>query len=227
MSRAVFLDRDGVINEIALFPELGLLDCPLNPDQFRLLPNVSKAIKILHSLNFKVIVVSNQPAMAKGKMTMNLFNQVRAKMGRQLLKGGAYVDGEYYCFHHPKAKRVEFRVICDCRKPKPGLILRAAKDFDLELSKCYMIGDSLTDVKAGKRVGCKSFLIGRLKCDLCSLMSQMGVKPDLIISNLYEAAKVIRKEVNEGVKPDLILSSMYETATVIEKEVTEDGGNIS
>lgn len=219
MSRAVFLDRDGVVNEIVHFPELGLLDCPLNPDQFRLLPNVSEAIKTLHRLSFKVIVVSNQPAIAKGKMTMKLFERIRAKMRRELLKGGAYIDGEYYCFHHPRAKRVEFRVNCDCRKPKPGLILRAAKDFELELSKCYTIGDSLTDVKAGKWVGCRSFLIGSLKCDLCRLMDQMSVRPDLIVSSLYGAAKIIENEVNEGVKADLILSSLYETTKTIKKEV--------
>jgi len=219
MSRAVFLDRDGVVNEIVYFPELGLLDCPLNPDQFRLLPTVPEALRILNSLDFKVIIVSNQSAIAKGKMTVELFERIRAKMRLELLERGARIDGEYYCFHHPEAKLPEFRARCDCRKPESGLILRAAKDFNLKLSKCYMIGDSLTDVKAGKRVGCRSFLIGRLKCDLCRLVDQMGVKPDLIISNLYEAVKIIEKEVNEGVKPDLILSSLYETAKTIKKEV--------
>ena len=149
MTDAVFLDRDGVINRLVFFPEFGIMDSPLNPAQFRLMPGAAEAIKSFNGLGLKVIVVSNQPAVAKGKMSMELFEKVRLKMKTLLEKKGAYVDGEYYCFHHPEAKRLEFRVNCDCRKPKPGLILKAAKDFGLDTSKCYMIGDGLTDIKAG------------------------------------------------------------------------------
>ena len=131
MNRAVLLDRDGVINEIAYFPELGLLDSPLNPKQFKLLPDAANAIKILNNLGFKVIVVSNQPAIAKGKMTPGLFQKIRLKMKKELEKQDAHVDGEYYCFHHPQAKLAQYHVNCDCRKPKPGLILQAQKDFHL------------------------------------------------------------------------------------------------
>ena len=152
--RAVFLDRDGVINEIVYFPELGVLDSPLNPRQFKLLPNVAKAIRIFNRLGLKVVVASNQPGMAKGKMTRELFEKTRLKMRRELRKGGAHIDAEYYCFHHPSAKYAKYRVRCRCRKPKPGLLLRAAKDLGLDLSKSYLLGDSLTDIEAGKAVGC-------------------------------------------------------------------------
>jgi D,D-heptose 1,7-bisphosphate phosphatase len=195
--RAVLLDRDGLINEIVYFPEQGLLDSPLNPHQFRLLPDVPEAIKILNSVGLKVIVVSNQPAIAKGKMTMDLFEKIRRKMKYELWKRGAHIDGEYYCFHHPQAKLAEYRVNCDCRKPKPGLILKAAKDFNLELSESFMIGDGLTDIEAGKAAGCKTVLIGYLKCDLCRLMNENGVKADYIFPSLFHASEIIEKEVNE------------------------------
>lgn len=196
MTRAVFLDRDGVINEIVYFPEFGLIDSPLNPAQFRLLPGVVEAIRTFNRLGLKVVVASNQPSIAKGKMTEKVFEEVRLKMKRQLKKGGAYLDAEYYCFHHPLAKDTRYRADCDCRKPKPGLILRAAKDFGLDLSKCYLVGDGLTDIKCGRVAGCRTFLIGNLKCDLCRLMEEEKVKPDLIVSSLLHGSKIIEREVN-------------------------------
>lgn len=198
MTKTVFLDRDGVINEIVYFPELGVLDSPLNPRQFRLLPGVAEAIKTFNRLGLKVVIVSNQPSIAKGKTTEEAFEKVRLKMRKELEKRGAHIDAEYYCFHHPLARDPKYRVNCNCRKPKPGLLLKAAKDFGLDLSKCYMVGDSLTDIKAGRSVRCKSFLIGYLKCDLCKLMENESVKPDLIVPNLLHASKIIKKEVNEN-----------------------------
>ena len=195
VGRAVFLDRDGVINELVYFPELGIIDSPLNPDQFRLVAGVAKAIRRFNELGLKVIVVSNQPAVAKGKMTMRLFEEMRAKMIGMLKDEGARIDGEYYCFHHPEAKLPEYRVSCECRKPKPGLLLMAARDFKLNLKECYMVGDGLTDVAAGRSVGCKTILIGSLKCDLCRLMDVMGVKPDYIVPSLNHASEIIEREV--------------------------------
>ena len=196
INRAVFLDRDGTINEIVYFPEFGIIDSPLKPEQFQLLPGVAEAIRILNRLGLKVIIVSNQPAIAKGKTTMNLFNKIRRKMKMELQKHGAYVDGEYYCFHHPQAKLVEYKVNCDCRKPKPGLILKASQDLDLDPSQCYMIGDGITDVEAGKAIGCTTFLLGNLKCDGCRLMEEKGIEPDFIVSSLLCASKLIEKEIN-------------------------------
>jgi D-glycero-D-manno-heptose 1,7-bisphosphate phosphatase len=194
--RAVFLDRDGVINEIVYFPELGLLDSPLNPRQFKLLPNVAKAIRIFIKLGLKVIIASNQPAIAKGKTTKELFEKIRQKMIRELKKEGAHIDAEYYCFHHHSAKYARYRVRCNCRKPKPGLLLRAAKDLGINLSKSFLVGDSLTDIKAGKAVGCKTFMIGYLKSDLARLIEDTGVRPNFIVPSLFDAARIIKKEVS-------------------------------
>jgi D-glycero-D-manno-heptose 1,7-bisphosphate phosphatase len=223
MSRAVFLDRDGVINEIAYFPELGLLDSPLNPKQFKFLPQVAEAIGVFNRLGLKVIVVSNQPAIAKGKMTMNAFGRIRLKMRNELEKKGAHIDAEYYCFHHPSAKNAKYKGNCDCRKPKPGLFLRAAKDFGLDLSKCYAVGDSLTDVKAGKAVGCQTFLIGYLKCDMCKFMHDEDAKPDLIVPSLFAASKIIEKEISGSVKPNLMVSKVFHTPQIVEKEMNGNG----
>jgi D-glycero-D-manno-heptose 1,7-bisphosphate phosphatase len=199
MSRAVFLDRDGVINEIVYFPEIGMPDSPLNPRQFKLLPGAAEAIRIFNNLGLKVIVASNQPAIAKGKMTPELFKQIRIKMRTELEKKGARIDGEYYCLHHPQAKLDEYKVNCNCRKPKPGLMLRASEDFGLEPAQCYAIGDSLTDVEAGKAAGCMTFLIGNSKCDICKLIEEKNVKPDHIVSSLLHASKIIERMKNGNI----------------------------
>jgi D-glycero-D-manno-heptose 1,7-bisphosphate phosphatase len=193
--RAVLLDRDGTINELAYFPELGVIDSPLNPGQFKLIPAAAEAIRSFNEMGLKVIIISNQPAVAKGKTTMKLFEEIRAKMRRLLAEAGAHVDAEYYCLHHPEARLPELRVQCECRKPKPGLLLKAAEDFNLSLKECFMIGDGITDVMAGQAVGCKTILIGRLKCDLCRVMEDLGVKPDYIAPSLNHASEIVRREV--------------------------------
>ena len=200
---AVFFDRDGVINELVYFPDYGLIDSPLNPGQFKLMSGAADAIRRFNRLGLRVIVVSNQPGIAKGKMSLELFEKIRLKMKSLLARNGAYVDAEYYCFHHPYAKRREFKVDCVCRKPKAGLILQAKADFGLDTAKCFMVGDGLTDIKAGKAVGCKSILIGQVKCDLCRLMESMAVKPDIIVSSIVGASKIIEKEVSEKWKYSL------------------------
>lgn len=201
-NKAIFLDRDGVINKIVAIPELGILDSPLNPKQFKLLPRVSEAIRDLNSLGVKVVVISNQPSIAKGKMTLELFEKIRSEMIIQLRKRGAHIDREYYCLHHPKATLPEYRIDCECRKPKPGLLLKAKEDLNIKLSECYMIGDSLVDIEAGKRAGCKTILIGDFKCDLCKYMDRVEVRPDYIVANLFHASKIIKEvEKRDGTFP--------------------------
>jgi len=192
-ARAVFLDRDGVINELAYFSEVGVIDSPLNPDQFKLLPGVAKSIRDLRDLGLKVVIASNQPAIAKGKTTEDLFDQIRSKMMRELQIDGARIDGEYYCFHHPDAIVERYKANCDCRKPKPGLLLKASHDLGLDLSRSFLVGDSLTDVKAGRAAGCTTILIGSVKCDICKLMQQGNVYPDFMVEDLAKAVDVIRE----------------------------------
>lgn len=168
MRRAVFLDRDGVIN--ALVPlSNDPRNSPRNADEFELLPGAAEAIKLLKETGWLVIIISNQPNIAKGKSTFADLEAITNKMKDELSKRGASVDDVYYCIHHPDPKQVVLKSLlkeCDCRKPKPGLLLQAAKDWDIDLSKSWMIGDSETDIQAGQAAGCKTLLItGGLKSE--------------------------------------------------------------
>jgi len=201
--KAVFLDRDGVINELIYYPEQGIIDSPFTMEQFRLLPNVGEAIKRLCETGYKVILISNQPGIAKGHMSDESFEEIRKKMKEELAKEGAGLDGEYYCFHHPEAKVEKFKANCECRKPNPGLLLHAAQNLDVDLSQSWMIGDGLMDIKAGKGAGVRTILLGRVKCELCHLMDKENARPDAIASNLKEAVEVILKQGGQTWKSSL------------------------
>jgi len=186
--KAVFLDRDGVLNHVVCHPEFGFLDSPSNPDQFCLFPEVPGALGAIKALGFLLVVVSNQPGIAKGKFTPELLNAITEKMHNELRQGGVPLDGVYYCLHHPDATVAEYRSVCQCRKPRPGLLLQAAAELDIDLPSSYMIGDGLTDVEAGFAAGCRTILIGNHKCDLCTRIEKTGIHPSLITSDLLGAA---------------------------------------
>lgn len=193
MRKAVLLDRDGTINRMIYDVEHGTIDSPSNLSQFGLLPKVAKAIRLINEMKMLVIVVSNQPGIAKGKFTTKILSAMDQKMQAELEKQGAHLDGIYYCLHHPEAVVKGYRKNCDCRKPEPGLLLKGRDDFQIDLSCSYTIGDGLIDIQAGKAAGCKTIFLGQLKCSLCKLMDRKGVKPDYIVSDLLEAAKLIKK----------------------------------
>ena len=192
--KAVFLDRDGVINELVYHPEQGIIDSPFTAAQFKLLPGVGEAINRLHETGYKVVLVSNQPGIAKEHMSEATFDRIREKMKAELARKGSFLDGEYYCFHHPEAKVERLEANCECRKPKPGSLLQAAKEMGVELSQSWMIGDGLSDIKAGKSAGTRTILIGKMKCELCHLMDEENARPDSITTNLTEAVQSILSE---------------------------------
>jgi len=189
--RAVFLDRDGVINAMWDDPEHGTVDSPLNPEQFRLLPRVGEAICLLRNEGFLCIVVSNQPIVAKGKSTPSLLDAITERMHSDLAKAGAKLDAVYYCLHHPQAVLEKYRSECECRKPKPGLLIKASRELDIDLARSYMIGDGLSDIEAGCQAGCTTILLGGGKCYVCKRMQTLNVMPDLIARDLFEAAELI------------------------------------
>ena len=193
-NKAIFLDRDGVVNELIYYEDMGIIDSPFTTKQFKLFSDVEKAIKKLKKLGFKTIIVSNQPGIAKKNFTIESFEKIRKKMKKELSTKGTNIDFEYYCFHHPDGKIRKFRKICNCRKPKPGLLFSATKEHNIDLSKSWMIGDGITDIQAGVSAGCKTILIGRMKCELCKIMEDKGVKPDFIAPNLYKASLIIEKQ---------------------------------
>jgi D-glycero-D-manno-heptose 1,7-bisphosphate phosphatase len=189
----VFLDRDGTINGMVYNPEFGLVDSPQNPDQFQLLPGVGESIRLVNEMGFLAVAVSNQPGIAKGKCTPAVLEAMTAKMHHQLSGSGARLDAVYYCLHHPEAELEEYRLICDCRKPKSGLLRRAAEELGIDLEASYMIGDGLTDVLAGKAAGCTTIFLGNRKCEICGKMEELGAWPDFIVPSLLEAVTVINR----------------------------------
>ena len=153
--KAIFLDRDGTINIYK-----GFLT---KEEDFELIPGVTEAIKLVNHSGYLAIVVSNQPVIARGDCTFEELQTIHEKMETLLGKEGAFVDAIYYCPHHPdkgfEGERPEYKFDCNCRKPKPGLLLQAAKDWNIDLSQSYMIGDSTRDLEAGRNAGCKQSLL--------------------------------------------------------------------
>ena len=153
--KAIFLDRDGTINKYVGFLR--------KPEEFELLSDAAEAIKLVNNSGYLAIVVTNQPVIARGEVTWNGLEEIHNKMETELGKQGAYLDAIYFCPHHShkgyEGEISELKFDCDCRKPKPGMLLEAAKNLNISLEESYMIGDSDTDVEAGKAAGCISIKI--------------------------------------------------------------------
>lgn len=153
--KAFFLDRDGIINKYKGFLK--------NIDDFELLPNVCEAVKLINESGYLAVVVTNQPVIARGEVTVKQLQEIHMKMETLLGQSGAYIDALYYCPHHPHkgydGEISELKIDCDCRKPKPGMLIKAAKDFNIDLTNSFMIGDSERDVEAGIAAGCTSIKI--------------------------------------------------------------------
>ena len=176
MQKAVFLDRDGTINKY-----VGFLT---KTDEFELIDGVAEAIRRINSSGYLVIVITNQPVIARGDVTADQLREIHNKMETLLGREGAYIDAIYYCPHHPDkgfdGEIPELKINCACRKPKPGMLLQAALDYNIDLKKSWMIGDGDNDVKAGKAAGCKTVKIGEPSPD-----------SDLNFDNLLDAVNSI------------------------------------
>ena len=153
--KAVFLDRDGVINR-----EVNLLN---KPEQMELLPGAADAIRYINSKGYLAVVVTNQPVIARNLCSLEELDYIHATLETLLGKEQAYLNGIYYCPHHPDKgypeERPEYKIACDCRKPKPGMLLKAASDWNIDLSESYMIGDSGRDIQAGHAAGVKESIL--------------------------------------------------------------------
>lgn len=148
---AIFLDRDGTINE-----EVNLLN---KPEQLKLIEGAAEAIRLINKSDYLAIIVTNQPVIARNLCSIEELEYIHASLETMLGKERAYINAIYYCPHHPDKgypeERPEYKIDCECRKPKPGMLLQAAKDWNIDLSKSYMIGDSDRDLKVGQNAGCK------------------------------------------------------------------------
>jgi len=152
----VFLDRDGTLNR-----HVGFLR---DADALELLPGVAEAVKAIHAAGYLAIVATNQPVIARGEVTVSQLRQIHNKLETLLGLAGTYVDAIYYCPHHPHkgyaGEIPEFKTDCACRKPKPGMLLQAAEELHIDLSRSWMVGDSERDIQAGIAAGCRTALIG-------------------------------------------------------------------
>jgi len=185
MRPAVFLDRDGTINE-----QMGYIN---HISRFVMLPRAAAAIRLLNEQGIPAVVVSNQSGLARGYFPESLIGEVHAKMNAALAEAGAHVDGIFYCPHHPEAKEERFRLDCDCRKPKPGLFLQAARELDLDLARSYVVGDRWSDLKAAAVVQAKGVLVltGYGRGDYEYIGPAQQVQPTHVADDLYAAVQWI------------------------------------
>jgi len=180
--RAVFLDRDGTI--------IVLVEYLSDPDKTELLPEAAEAIKMFNEAGLKVIVITNQSALARGYFTEEVLDAIHERMERLLDEQGARIDAIYYCPHHPDEK-------CDCRKPRPGLLKIVAKENGIDLGRSFMVGDRMIDVECGKAAGCKGIMVltGYGAGEL-ALRESWELMPDHITNDLFGAAEWIIKEMD-------------------------------
>ncbi|MDA4111434.1 MAG: HAD-IIIA family hydrolase [Thaumarchaeota archaeon] len=185
------MDRDGVLNELVYDKEGGRVASPVSAKQLVVSTYAPDAVEKIRNLGFKSIVISNQPGVAKKQFTLRELSRMNEKIRSELRDEGASIDAEYYCLHHPNALIKRYRVNCDCRKPKPGLLLKAAKECQLDLKNSYFVGDSLIDVKAGKAAGCKTILIATMTDLLNRVISTEKAEPDYLVRNLSEVPNLL------------------------------------
>ena len=189
--RAVFIDRDGTLSE-----EVGYIN---HPTRFRLFPYAADAVKHLNVNGWLAIVTTNQAGVARGYFSEEMIATVHEAMTKEIVSGGGTLDAIYYCAHHPSVGEPPYRLDCDCRKPKPGLISRAATDFDIDLNESWMVGDRYSDVELARNAGVKSAFVlsGYGRGEWEHQRATWSHQPDLVAENLLEAVEEITKRAVE------------------------------
>lgn len=182
--KAVFLDKDGTLIEN--------LPYNVDPDRIRLAPGAPEALRQMQDRGYLLFVVSNQSGVARGYFDEAALGAVEARLQELLAPAGVALDGFYYCPHHPQGSVRAYAVVCTCRKPRPGLIQRAAAEHRLDLGACWMIGDILDDVEAGRRAGCRTVLVDRGH----ETGWETGAfrQPHVVVRDLLSAARAIAAE---------------------------------
>jgi D-glycero-D-manno-heptose 1,7-bisphosphate phosphatase len=177
-NKAIFLDRDGVINQ-----EVNYLS---KPEDFEFIEGSIDALKILQALDYLLIIITNQAGIARGYFSLENLNAIHDKMLTLLKQNGVTLTDIFFCPHHP-----DFTGSCDCRKPKPGMVLNASKKHSVNLNKSYMVGDTLIDIETGFNAGCKTVLV-LTGYGTEELKKANQIKPDFIFKNLLEFAKNLK-----------------------------------
>lgn len=183
---AIFLDRDGVINEIVFNEDTELLDTAMNVSEFRMFDYVPETIKKLREKGYYVFIVTNQPSAAKGKTSLINLYDINTHFAELLNEAGTCADDIVMCPHYPKRldrTTDDYLIgVCDCRKPKPGMIKKIMRKYNIDAEHSYMVGDSFTDVECGKAAGVKTVFVGDYKCDVCARL--MYDKPNHVVKDL-------------------------------------------
>ena len=182
-NKAIFLDRDDTLIE-----DPGYIN---HPDQVKLLDGAAEALIELKVMGYQLVIVSNQSAVARGIITEKVLAQIHDRLKELLAESGAYLDQIYYCPYHTDGSIAKYRKESDCRKPNPGMLLKAADEMDIDLTQSWIIGDSSRDIKAGLQAGCKTILINR-SSDYKQLQPDEP-KPDYRAVNIKEATNIIKK----------------------------------
>lgn len=192
LERAVFVDRDGTLNEMVFDPVHGTLDSPRRAAQVTAMRDAAAFLEGLRALGFKIIVVTNQPGLSKGTLSDDDLRSVNERLAR-VVQPGRW-DWLKFCPHHP-----EFGSDCDCRKPKPGMLLEAAEKHGIDLRRSWMVGDGLVDIQAGKAAGCRTLLVTKLQMNTVErFFDTGGAEPDFIAANLREALALITRHQDGG-----------------------------
>lgn len=189
MNKAIFLDRDGVINHPVFNPRTNEYEAPHNETDFLLFPGVIESLKELHRLNYKLFLVSNQPDYAKGKASLESLHTVHKRMHKIFLDNNINFTEYFYCYHHPLGIVPEYSVICQCRKPGDLFLQQACLKYSLDLSDSWMIGDRDIDVFCGQSVSTKTILVYQKHSENKAGQS----KPDYRVNSLKEAVEIIKK----------------------------------
>jgi D-glycero-D-manno-heptose 1,7-bisphosphate phosphatase len=187
---ALFMDRDGTISE-----EVGYVN---HPSRFRVFPYAGEAVKLLNDNGWLAIVVTNQAGVARGYFSENVIVQIHEQLRRDLESDAANLDAIYYCAHHPSVGEPPYRLDCDCRKPRPGLITRAAADFEIDLARSWMVGDRFGDVELARNAGLHSALVlsGYGRGEWEYQRGSWKLEPEVVAENLLEAVKrIIERDV--------------------------------
>lgn len=192
---AVFMDRDGTLNEMVYDADHGVMDSPLMPEQIMLRRQASSFVAALNELGYLCIVVTNQPGVAKGTLTLERLARIHDKLEDDLRRNGASIEKIYFCPHHPDAgtpERKELAIECACRKPAPGLLIEAAAEYRIDLPRSFMVGDGLVDVEAGRRAGVSTILVTQAQAAMLEMVQQRPeARPDRLASDLNAALSII------------------------------------
>jgi D-glycero-D-manno-heptose 1,7-bisphosphate phosphatase len=181
---AIFIDRDGTLNE-----DIGYVS---SPEELTLYPRAAEAVRLINEAGFKAIVITNQSGIARGMYTEESLNAIHEKMIEELADSGAKLDGVYYCPHHPEIGNARYRMACDCRKPQTGMLDRAAREHNIDLSRSFVIGDKASDINLAHNAGARGALVltgyGR---ETLNHQDRWPCAPEFVAETLLEAVRLI------------------------------------